>query len=100
MFSLTCPKCGEADAVRLNPADLGAFECAECGGKFTREEIDLTLQCSAIEIQFNATTYSQATREEMADLIREWSAVLKWIDTAKRFATAGTNDDKPATLAG
>jgi transposase-like protein len=53
-IQLPCPCCGEASAnIDLHLADA-SFSCTECGTDFTREDID--------------------------NLIRRWTKLLKWVD--------------------
>lgn len=59
-FKVSCPSCGEAEAVRIDLNDLTSCECTGCGDQFT----------------------PQAARARAAAELARWEAVCRWVELA------------------
>lgn len=55
-FNVKCVKCGQEECVSLAAHDLEQFSCSECGETFTAQDV--------------------------VAMMKEWAALLKWIETA------------------
>jgi len=62
---LPCPKCMDDGTVTVYLSDMDTFNCTACEEEFTRGEIEA--------------------------VVKQWGAVLAWIDTAPAYQSGGSN---------
>ncbi len=59
-FKVTCPLCGDADAIRIDLNSLQTITCGGCDEEFTPRQ----------------------AVEKAAEQLRQWQAVARWVEMA------------------